>query len=179
MELPGGSSIALIQHKANLRSEIRVLHASDFAIAGATARSGALQEDDIMTQKFQLASTPEGIVPALLAHLNSLDVEAMLDFYDPEGMIIDATGTPHVGRKAIGAELEKYFSLGLKMSIIQRHMFVADNIAALTLDWSYIGTARDGTMINMVATATDIARRGNDGLWRYLIDNPFGSQRRD
>ena len=41
-----------------------------------------------------------------------------------------------------------------------------------------LGTARDGTKINMVATATDIARRGPDGLWRYLIDNPFGSMQR-
>lgn len=132
-----------------------------------------------MTQKFALATTPEGIVPALLAHLNSLDVDTMLGFYHPEGMIIDAAGNAHQGRKAIGAELEKYFSLGLQMSITQRHMFVAADTVLLILDWSYIGTARDGTEINMVATATDIARRGEDGCWRYLIDNPFGSQRRD
>ncbi|MBK1840618.1 nuclear transport factor 2 family protein [Azospirillum sp. YIM B02556] len=132
-----------------------------------------------MTNKFALATTPEGIVPALLAHLNSLDVEIMLGFYDPAGMIIDATGQSHVGPAQIGAELEKYFSLGLEMSITQRHLFVADNIASLILDWSYIGIARDGTMVNMVATATDIARRGEDGRWRYLIDNPFGSARRE
>lgn len=132
-----------------------------------------------MTTKFALATTPEGIVPALLAHLNSLDVETMLGFYDPAGMIIDAKGKPHVGRDQIGAELEKYFSLGLQMSIEQRHLFVADNLALLILDWAYIGTAKDGTEVNMVATATDIARRGEDGLWRYLIDNPFGSAQRE
>lgn len=131
-----------------------------------------------MTTKLALSSTPEGIVPALLAHLNSLDVETMLGFYDPEGMIVDAAGTAHVGREAIGTELAKYFSLGLQMSITQRHLFVAGNVASLILDWSYIGTARDGTEINMIATATDIARRGPDGLWRYLIDNPFGSMPR-
>jgi uncharacterized protein (TIGR02246 family) len=132
-----------------------------------------------MPSKFALSDTPDGIVPALLEHLNSLDVETMLGFYDPDGIIVDAAGNVHSGRDAIGAELAKYFSLGLEMQITQRHMFVADNIASLILDWSYIGTARDGTEINMVATATDIARRGEDGLWRYLIDNPFGSQRRD
>ncbi|MCJ8056953.1 nuclear transport factor 2 family protein [Shinella curvata] len=132
-----------------------------------------------MTTKLQLSSTPEGIVPALLAHLNSLDVETMLGFYDAEGMIVDASGMPHVGREAIGKELAKYFSLGLQMSITQRHLFVAGDVASLILDWSYVGTARDGTEINMVATATDIARRGSDGLWRYLIDNPFGSMQRN
>ncbi|MDR6192945.1 hypothetical protein QE372_005279 [Agrobacterium pusense] len=52
------------------------------------------------------------------------------------------------------------------------------SIASRILDWYYIGTARDGKKINMVATATDIARRGPDGLCRYLIDNPFGSVQR-
>lgn len=80
---------------------------------------------------------------------------------------------------SIRAELEKYFSLGLQMSITQRHMFVTGDTALLILDWSYIGTAKDGTEINMAATATDIARRGPDGFWRYLIDNPFGSQNRE
>ncbi|OAE49145.1 YybH family protein [Agrobacterium tumefaciens] len=131
-----------------------------------------------MTTKLALSSTPEGIVPALLAHLNSLDVDTMLGFYDPEGLIVDAAGVAHVGREAIGRELSKYFSLGLQMSITQRHLFVAGDIASLILDWSYIGTARDGAEINMGATATDIARRGPDGLWRYLIDNPFGSMQR-
>ena len=120
-----------------------------------------------MTTKLALSSTPEGIVPALLAHLNLLDVETMLGFYDPEGLIVDAAGVAHVGKDAIGKELAKYFSLGLQMSITQRHLFVAGDIASLILDWSYIGTARDGTEINMGATATDIARRGPDGLWRY------------
>ena len=131
-----------------------------------------------MTNKLALSSTPEGIVPALLAHLNSLDVETMLGSYEPEGLIVDAAGVAHVGKEAIGRELSKYFSLGLQMSITQRHLFVAGDVAYLILDWSYIGTARDGTEINMVATATDIARRGPDGLWRYLIDNPFGSIQR-
>ncbi|QKJ94480.1 YybH family protein [Agrobacterium pusense] len=131
-----------------------------------------------MTTKLALSSTPEGLVPALLAHLNSLDVDTMLGFYDPEGLIVDAAGVAHVGRDAIGKELAKYFSLGLQMSITQRHLFVAGEVASLILDWSYFGAARDGRKIIMVATATDIARRGPDGLWRYLIDNPFGSMQR-
>ncbi|WJH37970.1 nuclear transport factor 2 family protein (plasmid) [Aliirhizobium terrae] len=132
-----------------------------------------------MNQNYALATTPEGIVPALLAHLNSLDVETMLGFYHSDGMIIDASGHGHKGREAIGTELERYFSLGLQMSINQRQIHVAADTALLILDWSYIGTARDGTEVNMIATATDIARRGDDGFWRYLIDNPFGAQSRD
>lgn len=128
-----------------------------------------------MSNTYALSTTPEGIVDSLLKHLNSLDVEVMLNFYDPEGILVNAAGVPQVGRDAIGAELAGYFSLGLQMSITARHIFVAGDIASLVLDWSYIGTSRDGREINMTATANDIARRGADGYWRYLIDNPFGT----
>lgn len=128
-----------------------------------------------MTGTYALARRPEDIVPALLAHLNSLDTEIMLGFYDPEGMLVNAQGVPQVGRDAIRRELAGYFSLGLPMQITARHIFVAGDIASLVLDWSYRGTGPDGQQVDIVATANDIARRGADGYWRYLIDNPFGT----
>ena len=127
---------------------------------------------------YRLPQRPEEIVECLTRHINSLDVETMLGFYDADGMIINAAGEPQIGRAAIGAELTRYFALGLPMRIVQRHLFVAGDIAELVLDWSIIGTARDGQSVHMVATANDIARRGADGAWRYLIDNPFGTQLR-
>jgi hypothetical protein len=30
-------------------------------------------------------------------------------------------------------------------------------------------------VIEQSGTATDVVQRGQDGLWRYLIDNPFGT----
>jgi len=123
-----------------------------------------------------LATNPDGIVESLLAHINTLDVGVMLGFYDKEGVLINAEGQPQVGVKAISEELTKYFSLGLPMTISARHIFVAGNIASLVLDWSIIGTTVDGEYVEMIATANDIARRGSDGYWRYLIDNPFGTQ---
>lgn len=129
-----------------------------------------------MNAPLSLATSPDGIVDALLAHINSLDVDTMLGFYDPEGVIVDAAGRPQRGRERIGAELAKYFAFRLPMQILQRHLFVAGDIASLVLDWSIVGVGPDGAPVHLVATANDIARRGSDGRWRYLIDNPFGTQ---
>lgn len=41
------------------------------------------------------------------------------------------------------------------------------------IDWSIHGTAPDGTEICLEGTATDVARRGQDGFWRYIIDKPI------
>ncbi|MDX8055433.1 hypothetical protein SK571_39175 [Lentzea sp. BCCO 10_0798] len=46
-----------------------------------------------------------------------------------------------------------------------RHVYAHDGIALLIVDW---------TIGDVHGTATDVAREGADGRWRYVIDNPFG-----
>jgi ketosteroid isomerase-like protein len=45
----------------------------------------------------------------------------------------------------------------------------------LIVDWVIDGTGPEGQAVHVEGTATDIARRGPDGRWRYVIDNPFGT----
>ncbi len=129
-----------------------------------------------MTHKPELARSPEQIVPSLLAHFNSMDVDVMCGFYEPDAILVSANGEPQRGIQAIRAELLKYYSVQLPMVIIARHVFVADTIASLVLDWNIVGKTPSGDDFHMVATSNDIARRGSDGYWRYIIDNPFGTQ---
>jgi ketosteroid isomerase-like protein len=55
-----------------------------------------------------------------------------------------------------------------------RRVYVAGDVALLLVDWSITGTSRQGYPIDLRGTATDVASRGPDGHWRYVIDNPFG-----
>lgn len=131
-----------------------------------------------MATKPELSRTPEGIVPSLLQHFNSMDVDVMCGFYEPDAILVSASGEPQCGIPAIRAELLKYYAVQLPMVIIARHVFVADTIASLILDWSIVGKTPSGEDFHMVATSNDIARRSADGYWRYIIDNPFGTQMR-
>ena len=54
-------------------------------------------------------------------------------------------------------------------------MFVADDIAQIVLDWSIDGTGPNGKRVHIGGSASDVVRRGADGLWRYLIDNNQGT----
>jgi hypothetical protein len=56
-----------------------------------------------------------------------------------------------------------------------RHVLVADDIAQIVLDWSIDGKGPDGKHVHLEGSASDIVRRGADGLWRYLIDNNQGT----
>ncbi len=130
-----------------------------------------------MTTKLALSSTPEGIVPALLAHLNSLDVETMLGFYDPEGLIVDAAGSlTSAGTPSQGAL--QYFSLGLQMSITPAHLFVAGAVAPLSSSTGRTSHAKDGTDDQHGSHCDGHRRRGPDGLWRYPHRQPVGSMQR-
>jgi ketosteroid isomerase-like protein len=118
-----------------------------------------------------LATEPEGIVASLLERFNSGNAAAMMTLYDPEAVFVADDGRTITDHSQIEAELGRFLSVGAPMTATARHIFVAGDIAAIVLDWSLDGTDLKGT-------ASDIARRGADGRWRYLIDNPYGTAMR-
>ncbi|GAA3737074.1 ketosteroid isomerase-like protein [Spinactinospora alkalitolerans] len=117
--------------------------------------------------------------PALLhsvfaAAFNSGDSRAVDLAYEDRGVLVPAPGQPMTGPARVGA-VEHLLRLGLPIDARTRHVYTADDIALLVVDWSIRGTARDGSDVHLEGTAADVARRGRDGLWRYVIDNPFGT----
>jgi ketosteroid isomerase-like protein len=41
--------------------------------------------------------------------------------------------------------------------------------------WSFDGTAPDGETVWLEAKNADVLRRQADGTWRFVIDNPWGT----
>ncbi|TQM81658.1 hypothetical protein FHX81_4028 [Saccharothrix saharensis] len=62
-------------------------------------------------------------------------------------------------------ELDGHLELRDRMTVVTRKVITRGDLALLIVDWS-IG--------DVTGTATDVARRGPDGGWRYAIDNPSG-----
>ncbi|MFE9743975.1 YybH family protein [Saccharothrix saharensis] len=62
-------------------------------------------------------------------------------------------------------ELVAHLQLTEKMTVVTRKVITRGDLALLIVDWR-IG--------DVTGTATDVARRGPDGGWRYAIDNPSG-----
>jgi ketosteroid isomerase-like protein len=108
------------------------------------------------------------------AAFNTGDPAAVEGVYEDLGVLVREPGMPVTGtdRKAANAQLLR---LGMPIDVRPRHVYVADDIALLIVDWSITGNGPDGAQVDLRGTATDVARRGPDGKWRYLIDNPFGT----
>jgi ketosteroid isomerase-like protein len=128
-----------------------------------------------VSDTYALATDPEGITASLLERFNSGQVSAMMGLCDAEAVFITEAGRTLTDRDDIAKELGGFLSLGLLTAATARQLFVAGDIVQIVLDWSLDGSGPDGAGMHLEGTATDVARRGTDGRWRYLIDNPFGT----
>lgn len=109
-----------------------------------------------------------------VAAFNTGDARAVEHVYDELGVLVPRPGHPVTGAERAAATAH-LLGLGLPIHARPRHVYVADDIALLIVDWSIGGAAPGGPGLHLEGTAADVARRGRDGRWRYLIDNPFGT----
>ena len=128
-----------------------------------------------MSESYSLPTEPEDMAAALRERFNSGKVSAMIPLYEPEAVLIKNDGRPVTGHAEIAADLQSYLSFGLPLKVNARHVFTNDNIALIILDWAIDGTGPDGKHVHFHGSASDVLRRGADGIWRYLIDNNQGT----
>jgi ketosteroid isomerase-like protein len=128
-----------------------------------------------MSESFSPPARPEDMATALVERFNSGKVGELLPLYEPEAVLVKPDGHPIKGHTDIGADLESYLSFGLPLKVNARHVYTNDNIALIILDWAIDGTGPDGKQVHFHGSASDVLRRGADGVWRYLIDNNQGT----
>jgi ketosteroid isomerase-like protein len=121
----------------------------------------------------ELADRPEEVPAVFAERFNSGDATALAQVYEDGAVLVPQPGTPVTGPDlhAANGRLQK---LGVPISVRPRHVYRNGDLALLIVDWAIDGTDRDGRAVHVEGTATDVARRGSDGRWRYVIDNPFG-----
>lgn len=128
-----------------------------------------------MSESFPLPTTPEDVIPSLLERFNSRNLEAMMALYAPEAVFVAKDGRTITDRNEFAALFQHDMNLGLPLKANVRHVFVGGDTAQIVLDWSIEGTGPDGKGVDLGGSASDIVRRGADGVWRYIIDNNQGT----
>jgi ketosteroid isomerase-like protein len=128
-----------------------------------------------MSESFPLPTKPEDVIPSLVKRFNSGKIEEMMALFAPEAVFVAHDGRTITDRAEFTAIIEHDIKLGLPLKANVRHVFVGADTAQIVLDWSIDGKGRDGKMVHMHGSASDIVRRGADGVWRYIIDNNQGT----
>lgn len=114
------------------------------------------------------ADAPERLPELFAAAFNAGDTDAVDRLFEPDAILVSDPGTAEsgAGRRAAVAS---FAGLGAPITITVRHVYVAGDIALIIGDHVI-----SSTEVYITGTATDVARRGADGRWRYVIDNPSG-----
>ena len=126
-------------------------------------------------KSFPLPTRPEDVIPSLVERFNSGDVNNQMELYEPRAVFVANDGRLVTDREEISAIIGRDIKLGLSLETNVRHIFTADDIAQIILDWSITGIGPDGKKVDLKGSACDIIRRGTDGFWRYIIDNNQGT----
>ena len=125
-----------------------------------------------------LTTDPEQHPAVFAASFNTGNEAAVQNVYEPGAVFVAHPGQP-LTADAMAQALRGFLQLGLPITVHPRHTYIADDIALLIVDWVVDGPGPKGEHVHIEGTATDVARRGADGRWRYIIDNPFGTARPD
>lgn len=114
-------------------------------------------------------------LPAIFSRaFNAGDLDAVDLLFEPDAVRVLTPGIVVTGDGRRGAT-SSFVKLGIPIALTLRHAYVCDDLALLIGDYLIDGVKPDGEHVHFEGTATDVARRGADGCWRYVIDNPPGT----
>ncbi|BEL04592.1 hypothetical protein Q0Z83_027830 [Actinoplanes sichuanensis] len=117
----------------------------------------------------------DGHVAAYVAAFATGSADVMDRLYEPGAVLVPRPGVPLTTTADRRAAYAHLLGFGVPMTAESRQLYIAGDIALSIVDWSMRGTARQGHPVDLNGVAADVLRRGPDGQWRYLINNPFGT----
>jgi uncharacterized protein (TIGR02246 family) len=119
------------------------------------------------------AQTPEQVHLTWLDAINAGDIEAVLQLYEAESAIVNPDGELIGGLDAVREVTAGLLALEPHFELRVARVLQCGDVALLLSPWTMAGKA-DGSPLTLHGTTTDVVRRGPDGTWRFVIDNPTG-----
>jgi ketosteroid isomerase-like protein len=119
------------------------------------------------------ANEPQQLHELFAKFFNSQDVDGLLSLYEPDGAMLIGADQVTRGINELRQGFAAMVSMGMTIEFGDREIAVEVGELALSHgSWKFI--AQDGTVVTEARTA-EVCRRGEDGVWRYVLDNPFGT----
>jgi uncharacterized protein (TIGR02246 family) len=106
--------------------------------------------------------------------LNDGNLDAAIALYEPEATLAPQPGAEVTGLGAIRGALEQFAELNPRLDGEITRVLTAGEVALVQNRWQLRGTQADGSPVEVRGHSADVLRRGADGGWRILIDDPWG-----
>ena len=118
---------------------------------------------------------PEDIHRLFTKYFNEQDLEGLGTLYAENAMFIPGSGrSPIIGRENIKSQLKPYFESRGTIYSISRSIYENGDIALIKSLWKYESEKDEVEE----GTAMEVLKKTNEGVWVFIIDNPYGVQSR-
>jgi ketosteroid isomerase-like protein len=119
--------------------------------------------------------TPEHVLESVVAGINSGNLDALMSLYEPDAAFASHPGTLAHGPSGIRGSLTAFTAMRGTLDLEVTRVLEAGGLALVAGVWSFAGTGPDGEPVTLTGRNADVLRRQPDGSWRFVIDNPWGT----
>lgn len=116
------------------------------------------------------ATEPDGLAKLFVERFGAGDVEGVVALYEQDAVFGTGSGSPHTGVDEVRAALGALIGAGASIDLRARRLHVVDDVAVISNEATVCPVRGADPMTTMT---TEVARRQRNGLWQYVIDDPF------
>ena len=120
--------------------------------------------------------TPEQVLNAIVEGINTGNLDALLSLYEPDAAFAQQPGSLAHGMTGVRESLNAFLAMKGTLDLKVTRVLEAGGLAFVAGVWSFTGTGPDGTPVTVTGRNGDVLRRQADGSWRFVIDNPWGTE---
>jgi uncharacterized protein (TIGR02246 family) len=122
-------------------------------------------------------TTPEEVLNSVVEGINTENLDSLMMLYETDACFATQPGQLVKSPETIRQSLRNFTDMkNAKLDLKVKRVLQTSDLALVTSEWSFSGTGPDGKLVNIAAKSADVLRRQQaDGSWRFVIDNPWGT----
>jgi len=119
--------------------------------------------------------TPKEVLNSVTEGINAGDLDSLMTLYEPLACFASQPGQLAKSPDGIRESLRGFIDMNGKLDLKVKRVLRASDLALVTTEWSFSGTGSNGKRVDITAKSADVLRQQLDGTWRFVIDNPWGT----
>jgi ketosteroid isomerase-like protein len=119
--------------------------------------------------------TPEQVLASIVHGINTGNLDALMSLYESSAAFATQPGSLAHGLRGVRDGLAGFIAMKGTLNLKVTRVLEASGLALVIGEWSFVGTGPDGQPVRLTGHSADVLRRQPDGSWRFVIDNPWGT----